>query len=222
MATVMRIVCLANSRKPGGRCVAGKRLSEEDRGHWVRPVSCRTQDSVSWEERKLPGECEPALLDVLDVPVLEAKALRHQPENWLLDASVPWSRVGRLAWEDLPGLADDPDTLWANGGGTNELVPVEEAEGVSASLYLLDVADSRLVVRTGPQGRQLRLVFGHRSCEYNLAVTDPVMEDKCRRLSAGLHLFGRCVVTVSLGEPYGKVCYKLVAAVITQAAAGAT
>jgi len=33
------LVCLANSRKPSGHCIAGKDLSEQAQGNWVRPVS---------------------------------------------------------------------------------------------------------------------------------------------------------------------------------------
>ena len=46
--TVKRIVCLANSRKRGGRCVAGKELLADGRaGGWIRPVSAaRKRGSV--------------------------------------------------------------------------------------------------------------------------------------------------------------------------------
>jgi hypothetical protein len=43
MATplVKRIVCLANSRKMSGRCLAGRELINGLPGGWVRPVSAR-------------------------------------------------------------------------------------------------------------------------------------------------------------------------------------
>ncbi|MGH7707024.1 MAG: dual OB domain-containing protein, partial [Vulcanimicrobiaceae bacterium] len=34
-----RIVCLANSRKLQGRCVAGRELQKNGPGAWIRPVS---------------------------------------------------------------------------------------------------------------------------------------------------------------------------------------
>jgi len=43
MATVKRIVCLANSRKPNGRCVAGVELSGGRPVAWIRPVSRTTR-----------------------------------------------------------------------------------------------------------------------------------------------------------------------------------
>jgi len=47
MATVKRLVCLANSRKLSGRCVAGRELSGGRPIGWVRPVSARENEEVS-------------------------------------------------------------------------------------------------------------------------------------------------------------------------------
>ena len=44
---VKRIVCLANSRKLGGRCIAGKELLADGvSGSWIRPVSHREFEEV--------------------------------------------------------------------------------------------------------------------------------------------------------------------------------
>ena len=41
------IVCLANSRKPSRRCLAGKTYENGRVGEWVRPVSSRPNQEIS-------------------------------------------------------------------------------------------------------------------------------------------------------------------------------
>ena len=92
-----RIVCLANSRKMGGRCVAGKEVLPDGRpGKWVRPVSPRENDGVSEDERQYEDGTEPRVLDVIDLPILQARPRDYQQENWLLDPDHYWERIGAL------------------------------------------------------------------------------------------------------------------------------
>ena len=70
MATgiVKRIVCLANSRKFGGRCVAGKEINPNGTlGVWVRPVTNQGNGEVTNWECQYPDGTEPKVLDVLDI-----------------------------------------------------------------------------------------------------------------------------------------------------------
>lgn len=60
MNFVKRIVCLANSRKQSGRCIAGKEVLENGYGHWIRPVSARPSAEVSEEERRYDISIHPS------------------------------------------------------------------------------------------------------------------------------------------------------------------
>jgi hypothetical protein len=97
MNFVKRIVCLANSRKPpSGRCIAGKQVLEAGYGPWIRPVSARPSAEVSEEERRYENGQDPRLLDIIDVPIIEAAPLLYQTENHIIDAEYYWVKKGQL------------------------------------------------------------------------------------------------------------------------------
>ena len=98
MCGVKRVVCLANSRKLNGRCVAGREWTDGRAGGWIRPVSNREYQEVSEYERQYEDGSDPCVLDIVDVPVLEPRPADHQTENWLLDPEYYWVKLGRLSW----------------------------------------------------------------------------------------------------------------------------
>lgn len=115
---VKRIVCLANSRKLNGRCVAGIEITGGKRRGWIRPVSAREHQEVSEYERQYESGADPRVLDMGDVPLLNAKPHEYQQENWLLDPARYWVKTGTATWDDLDRLADRPEPLWINGHNT--------------------------------------------------------------------------------------------------------
>src|SRR5262245_39897877 len=114
MSTLKRIVCLANSRKYMGRCVAGKELVGNTVGPWIRPVSVRPHEEVSCKERSYPDGSDPDVLDIIDVSLLRPRSRSHHSENWLLDPTTRWARAGRMSWSTVGALADHPAGLWLN------------------------------------------------------------------------------------------------------------
>jgi hypothetical protein len=88
----LQIVCLANSRKMRGRCVAGLRV---DTGTWLRPVSDESDGALYPRHYEFSDGTEAAVLDVVSLQVVDPQPAPHQPENWRL-AAGRWRRTGRL------------------------------------------------------------------------------------------------------------------------------
>ena len=76
---VKQILCLANSRKFGGRCIVGKEMRPDRTLAWVRPVSDTEKGEVMPEDMQYADGTEPTLLDVIEVPVSGPLPLPYQP-----------------------------------------------------------------------------------------------------------------------------------------------
>ena len=222
--TFKRIVCLANSRKLSGRCVAGKEmLKDGTQGGWIRPVSDRPDEEVSEYEREYDDGTDPSVLDVIEVPLLRPKPKSFQQENWLLDSEYYWEKASRIGLEDLQELIDFPSSLWINGystsTGRNDRVPQSLTSDLRGSLSLIRVSDLELDVSQpglgfGNPKRRVQGRFQYNGTDYWLRVTDPLCEREYRSRPNGLYQFGDCFLTISLGDIYQGYAYKLIAAVI--------
>ncbi len=106
MASTKRIVCLANSRKLQGRCIAGLELLQGKVLGWIRPVSDRENEEVSEYERQYEDGSDPRVLDVIDIPVREHKPRAYQQENWLIEPEYYWVKAGRFSSADLRPLGE--------------------------------------------------------------------------------------------------------------------
>ena len=230
--TVKRIVCLANSRKEGDRCIAGKELLEGERmGGWIRPVSDRGDEAVNSFERQYQDHSEPRVLDVIGVPVLEARPSTYQSENWLLDphSTYPhhfWHKVCRFTFEDLKLLTDPTGPLWIDGhsgsNGRNDRIPLYLANAIDSSLCLIQV--DRLELSTSNAKHKQKVpgvspyrVQGRFRCdgvEYRLSVTDPIYEQAYGQRPNSRYTLDACFLTVSLGGAHKNFAYKLIAAII--------
>lgn len=225
MSTVKRIVCLANSRKLNGRCIAGKELVAGRPAQWIRPVSSRDHQGVSEYERQYEDGTDPENLDIIDIPLLGARPQEYQQENWLLDPSQSWSKVGRFQFDKLSELVDQADGLWIDGerssNGLNDRVPIHIAAGLTTSLKLISVDALTLSVflsggAFGDSKRRVQAQFRFTEKKYHLWVTDPRYERRYLQQRDGQHYIQHCYVTISLGKAFNGYTYKLVAAIIEQ------
>ncbi len=67
------ILCLANSRRPDGRCIAGKEVVTNGYGNWIRPVNARPTEEISEEDRRYEDGKDPRVLDVITIRMIEPR-----------------------------------------------------------------------------------------------------------------------------------------------------
>jgi hypothetical protein len=144
------IICLANSRKHGGHCVAGLRL---DGGGWLRPVGV-APDGVLWpaDYTLATGE-EARTLEVIRVGLRAPRPAIHQPENWVIDGTrwsagaCPANRMQSLLRQAIvPG----PELL--TGTGERVAFATFEKRPAPASLALVAPEDIYLYPRLAAPG----------------------------------------------------------------------
>ncbi|WP_458087106.1 dual OB domain-containing protein [Streptomyces malaysiensis] len=207
MGKVVRIVCLANSRKGGDRCIAGMEFGSTE---WVRPISRRSSEAVSATERQYANGTEPRVLDVVSMRLAEERSDGFQRENWLLDSAVQWERRGRIDWEELCLLEQQPESLWINGfsswGGFNNKIPVGRQGEISNSLALIRVDAVEI---SGDFAR-----FHYMGSDYAINLTDPVYEERMMTKGSSRQRLGESFITVSLGKEWYGFFYKFAAAII--------
>ena len=222
------IICLANSRKRHGRCVAGLRL---DGKGWLRPIGSNAEGVLYPHHYTLPDDTEPQLGDVLRVHCSRPKPQPHHPEDWIL-LPLTWERVTGAAENNRrdwlrPYLSSGPQLLGSVG---DRIAHTQvQAHPVANSLSLIAPQTLQWQITANKDGeRRNRVAFTLDGAHYNLALTDPVWEPRLLHLKPGLHERGAAQIddraevwlTVSLSEPFAPnetdaaFCYKLVAGVL--------
>ena len=217
------IICLANSRKTGGRCVAG--LRTDGRG-WIRPVSSCVNGELLILHYTYEDGRQARVLDVVDIEFAEPKPSVYQPENWLIDDAFYWTLVRRPASKTelnlvLENITAGPLVF----GDARDRVPLSTLQGtpIDQSLVLVEPEDVLWHKTTNIKGKtQIRTRFALGGVNYDLGVTDPIWEAKLgaddialgdyRSAQLGIDDHQRILFTLSLGEPFKGDCYKLVAA----------
>lgn len=197
---IKRLVCLANSRKLHGRCIAGRELLAGNPGEWIRPVSDREHEEVSEYERQYEEGSDPHVLDIIDVPLIGPKAKLYQSENWLLNPEAYWSKVGAFGRDNLRLLADAPGPIWIDGhhtsNGQNDYVPLEKTDKTDSSLKLITIDDGlqlhvyRPGEAFGNPKRRVQAEFSFSGVRYRLWITDPRIETAYLTKADGVYTLG--------------------------------
>jgi hypothetical protein len=213
------IICLANSGKLGGHCVAGLQM---DGSGWVRPVS-ELEGGILWQSHyTLTSGKEAKNLDVIRVGVCRPQPARHQPENWLIDGTrwaavaYPWDNTLRILRR---GVVAGPELLV----GPCDRIPFArfEKQPVPVSLALVAPDDLYLYPHQTFRGKakargRFSLGTAQNLVLYDLPITEPYWQDITIRQGPRTlrQSEGKFLITISLSEPFEGECYKLIAAIM--------
>ena len=230
------IICLANSLKHGGRCIAGFKT---DGSGWFRPVSAKADGTLYEEHYALANGRKPQLFSIIEIECDRRHSRPHQPENWQI-SDRSWQFVGWPTTQQLNQLlkaeiqkAHRLSGLLGNQSDRLEFDRLRE-NPPEASLCLVKPKKIRWLISTRSQKRKFRAIFNLNGIQYNLGITDPAWRTQLERLEDGqyncqqvittLNLSSfdpdKFLLTISLSEPFQPTedepfyCFKLVAAVI--------
>lgn len=210
-----KFICLANSFKEGGRCLAGIELDANNipvlvngKPNWIRPV-CNT------EHGEVPNDIAVQfdILNIIELEVTENRPDNHQTENVFFDEHTI-RVIGNFSRNELAPLCDNRNLIFGNRG---KAVSQESIEILNHSLMLADVRQfevTQKVYPDRPDRPQTRLVFTYNSNSYDFPVTDPVFLHRYHINPDMVEDVTRIYLCLSLGVAWEGWYYKLVAGII--------
>jgi len=223
MSYEYQMVCLANSRKWSGRCIAGKITQGPQNGNWLRPIGTSATHEITERDREYDDGTTAQKLDIIDITfTAPAAPPGFQQENHVIDDGFYWVKSGQCSLQHLAALADAPRSLWETGNssysGTNDRVSTTLLTAPRPTLYLIKPENVHFSVKAegaafGNNKRVVRAHFRYNGTPYALTVTDPDTEQHYKAQADGDYPAEVNYFTISLGEPYNGDAYKLVAAV---------
>ena len=145
------IVCVANSTKHSGRCIAGIEIKKKQFAGWIRPVSDRPGHEISEEERRFKNGEKCSVLDVVKVPLDRYEPYLHQSENHVINEDYYWEKVGEMPAADLiPAVQNFKKPMWPHCGSTkygcNDIIHKDRLGNIHTSLALIQPEVAAIVV----------------------------------------------------------------------------
>lgn len=206
------LVILANSRKKGGRCIAG---IDVETGEWIR--RCWAEGDRGIEDQWVDQSIE-HLLDIVEIPLESDGPNRElQPENRRIIQGPPWKRRGRATLAEIQRYCQPEGPLLYNTCGRIHPSEIRSACATGVQPSSLALIRPSLPVhfftRGTPRGKRVQAVFDFGGNRYQLRVTDYIFEKQFPPYHTETK---PCLLAVSLAMPFERdgYCYKLVAGVI--------
>jgi hypothetical protein len=208
-----RLVCLANSERAGGQCIAGIDL---DTGEWIRPVP-KDSDAVP-TARCFVNRSFLSPLDIMEIELVAPKEVpKYQRENRII-RKWGFSVTSRMKRSALAKYCDNTSPVLHSDDDRVATEVLEAKTPVEWASLQLVMPNSCLFEPDYWNQNRWRARFKVGGKEYYLKITD---SSTTRRLLAGEKLSKNVILTVSMTKPWAPadgskplMCYKLVAAVI--------
>lgn len=213
----MKILCLANSFKEGGRCLAGILLDDNNqpvikanRPVWIRPI-CNTEHS------QVPTYlCSHIkVFDVIEIDNANIIAEGYQSENTTFNENS-LNVIGRIDNKAVLNNLCDNNLNSVVFGNRGKAVPEDIIQNINYSLMLIMSSNFQVIEQEyhDREYPQIRLTFSYNRASYNLPITDPVFLNDYKKNSELLDDKDEIFLVLSLGVPFNDWYYKLVAAII--------
>ncbi|BFM39888.1 hypothetical protein [Synechocystis sp. LKSZ1] len=204
------IICLANSYKNQGRCIAGISLRT---GQWIRPISDLDDGRIPLNHSHIPVSSI-NLLDVIEVPLDQECQHGHECENYRYHHH-PWCIVRQASITEVLRYRENrllhssfkkaiPFSYFQENAPIKslQLIKVKEFECRQNSYYKWRglIHDQR---------------YGLENIEFS--ITDPFILEK---LNNDETVSSHCLLTLSFGQPWRASededwkCYRLIAGII--------
>jgi len=211
-----RFVCLGNSFKEGGRCLAGILLDvknnpilEFGKPQWIRPTY-NNQHGVVPNYIALPYH----LLDILEINNTTPAPNHYQSENVHFDEKGI-QKVGTFEKSRLKSLCEDRRYIFKTRYPSLSEDVIQE---LTYSLMLIKPTQFEVVekVYEDREGSQLRMVFNYNNFTYDFSITDPVFLRHYHSNHDYLDDVKEVLLSLSVSVKYPPTdrYYKLVAGVI--------
>lgn len=213
----MKILCLANSFKESGRCLAGIQLNayyqpvmNGKRPVWIRPI-CNTQHG------QIPTYlCDHiSILDVVEIGNVKMVGSSYQSENVNFDESS-LEIVRSMDKNILRDNLFDNNSMKAVFGNSGKAVAQKNIDKINHSLMFVKTSYYQAYQKKydDREHSQIRLQFQYNNNIYDLPVTDPKFLTLYGENSKILDNADEIFLVLSLGVPFQGWYYKLVATVI--------
>lgn len=219
------ILCLANSYKHDGRCIAGKEIVLQENTwrvrDWVRPVSNRGSKEINLQEMTYECSSTVSKMDAMEINFIGSDNHAYQKENEIINHPPKWKKKFSMDAKHLPLFLDNPLSLWSNGNssysGFNDRIATDNLNKKINSLYFIKPESIKIKVSAeglnfGDNTRKVRAKFKYNNIDYWLTVTDPELKHEYLMKNNGEYDAPDIrYITISLGELHNGFSYKLVA-----------